>query len=93
MPWLAAAILVSGFLLTIASARVFALAFWRPLPALAGTSGAHEASTIEDERFQAAGPGRAFSLVPLLALTTYVVVAGVWPDWLLRLTDGGQRSA
>ena len=87
MPWLAAAILVSGFLMTIASARVFALAFWRPLPALAGASGAHEASAIEDDRFKAAGPERAFSLVPLLALTAYVVIAGVWPDWLLRLTD------
>ena len=87
LPWLAAAILVSGFLLTIASARVFALAFWRPLPALAGASGEDEAKAIADDRFRAAGPERAFSLVPLLALGAYVVVAGVWPDWLLRLTD------
>ena len=87
LPWLATAILVSGFLLTVASARVFALAFWRPLPALAGASGEDEAKAIAADGFRAAGSDRAFSLVPLLALAAYVVVAGVWPNWLLDLTD------
>ena len=90
LPWLATTILVSGFLLTIASARVFALAFWRPLPALADAreAGASDhAKAIAEDRFRTAGPDRAFSLVPLLGLAAYVVVAGVWPDWLLRLTD------
>ncbi|MEX6504899.1 proton-conducting transporter membrane subunit [Jiella sp. M17.18] len=88
MPWLAAAILVSGFLLTIAGARLFALAFWRPLPAALAAESESEARRIEAERFQAAGPEKPLSLVPLLALAAFVVAAGVWPEWLAHLTDG-----
>lgn len=88
MPLLAATILLSGFLLTIASARVFALAFWRPLPAIQAAASESEAARIEAETFQAPGPGRALSLVPMLGLITFVVAAGVWPEWLARLTDG-----
>ncbi|HDZ71901.1 MAG TPA: Na+/H+ antiporter subunit D [Aurantimonas coralicida] len=88
MPWLAATILVSGFLLTIASARVFALAFWRPLPAIQSAASESEAARIEAETFQAPGPGRALSLVPMLGLISFVIAAGVWPEWLARLTDG-----
>jgi multicomponent Na+:H+ antiporter subunit D len=81
MPWLAAAILVSGFLMTIASARVFALAFWRPTPELG------EVAEMERE----AAPARSLygpsSLTPLLALAVFVLAAGLWPEWLARLTD------
>ena len=87
LPWLAAMVLLSGFLLTIASARVFALAFWRPLPALARADTEEEARKIAEEQFNAPGPERPFALIPLLALAAFVVAAGVWPEWLLRLTD------
>ncbi|MEF2550512.1 proton-conducting transporter membrane subunit [Aurantimonas sp. A2-1-M11] len=87
LPWLAATILFSGFLLTIASARVFALAFWRPLPAMAAVGNASDAREIERKRFQAPGPDKPLSLIPLLALAGFVVAAGIWPEWLARLTD------
>ena len=86
LPWLAATILVSGFLLTIASARVFALAFWRPLPAMSAAGSDAEAGQIEREQFQAPGPDKPLSLIPLLALAAFVVAAGVWPEWLAHLT-------
>ena len=87
MPWLAATVLFSGFLLTIASARVFALGFWRPLPAAMAAGSEDERKQIVKENFSAAGPEKAFSLVPLLLLTGFVVAAGVWPEWLLAMTD------
>ncbi|MEN3792865.1 Na+/H+ antiporter subunit D [Fulvimarina sp. MAC3] len=87
MPWLAATVLFSGFLLTIASARVFALGFWRSLPAAVEADSEAERTRIVKEHFTAAGPDKAFSLVPLLMLTAFVVAAGVWPEWLLSMTD------
>lgn len=87
LPWLAASILVSGFILTIASARVFALGFWRSLPAAVAAETPAEREAIVAERFTAAGPEKALSAIPLLALCSFVVVAGVWPQWLLDLTD------
>ncbi|MCB8837839.1 proton-conducting transporter membrane subunit [Aurantimonas sp. VKM B-3413] len=88
MPWLAAAVLFSGFLITVASARLFALAFWRPLPAAQAAGDEAEAKRVAGEMFQAAGPDKPLSLIPLLALVAFVVAAGVWPEWLARLTDG-----
>ncbi|MDY8108367.1 Na+/H+ antiporter subunit D [Fulvimarina sp. 2208YS6-2-32] len=88
MPWLAATVLFSGFLLTIASARVFALGFWRSLPAASAPAfGRTDRQEIIYERFTAAGPDKAWSAVPLLALILVVIAAGVWPQWLLDLTD------
>ncbi|RFC62667.1 Na+/H+ antiporter subunit D [Fulvimarina endophytica] len=86
MPWLAAMVLFSGFLLTIASARVFALGFWRSLPAAVDAPNDDERARIVGERFSAAGPEKAASLIPLLMLTAFVVIAGVWPEWLLQMT-------
>ena len=84
MPWLTAAILVSGLLITIACMRAFALAFWRPLPAMAAAQDVGEAKQIAEETFRAPPPGTPLALVPLVALCIFVVVAGVWP-----LTDVG----
>jgi multicomponent Na+:H+ antiporter subunit D len=86
MPWLAAAILVSGFLMTVASARIFALAFWRPAPEVAEASGTGAAQAPHPS---APAPGLygSWSLVPLLGLTVFVLAAGLWPEWLARLTD------
>ncbi|MCQ0989575.1 Na+/H+ antiporter subunit D [Jiella sp. LLJ827] len=82
LPWLAAMILLSGFLTTIASARLFALAFWRNRPAPG------EAPPQMRSEFMAEGePSPAFSLLPLLILAVFVVAAGVTPQWLLAWTD------
>ncbi|MBB4004990.1 multicomponent Na+:H+ antiporter subunit D [Aurantimonas endophytica] len=86
MPWLAAAILVSGFLMTVASARIFALAFWRPAPEVAEASGT-EAAQAPHPSAPAPGLYGSWSLVPLLGLTVFVLAAGLWPEWLARLTD------
>nr|WP_244490750.1 proton-conducting transporter membrane subunit [Aureimonas frigidaquae] len=86
LPWLAAAILVSGLLLTIACMRAFALAFWRPLPALAAAQDVGEARQIAEETFRAPPPGTPLALVPLVALCVFVVVAGIWPEWLAEFT-------
>lgn len=67
--WLATAILLSGFLCTIAFARIYLLSFWRPLPA--------GAKPVE------ASP--APSLVPLVALTLLIVGFGLFPDAIMRL--------
>lgn len=90
MPWLAAAILVSGFLMTVASARVFALAFWRPVPEAVEVAGA-EATSVREPHPSAPAPGLygPWSLVPLLGLVVFVFAAGLWPEWLARLTDAG----
>lgn len=78
MPWLAAAILVSGFLTTIASARVFALAFWRPLPARDGIG--------EPDEIVAPGRDGAAAGIALLGLLVAVVAMGLFPETLARLT-------
>nr|WP_244492178.1 proton-conducting transporter membrane subunit [Aureimonas sp. AU12] len=83
LPWLATAVLVSGFLLTIACVRVFALAFWRPLPVQPEGGDAHAGS---DDAFRAPPPGRPLALVPLVGLSIFVVAVGVWPEWLAELT-------
>jgi len=84
LPWLAASVLFSGFLLTIACARVFALAFWRPLPALSTAGGG--ISEDQEDAFRAPPPGRPLALVPLVALTFFVVAVGVWPEGLASLS-------
>ena len=69
--WLAFAILLTGLLTTIAVGRMFALAFWR-------------------ERAEQAEPGvrPAGSMVgALVALTFLTVVAGVYPEPVIAVTD------
>ena len=86
LPWLGAVILFTGFLMTVASARVFALAFWRsaPEPALAGGTG---------ERFDPEGePSPMLSMLPLIILAVFIVLAGVMPQWLITLTDIAARG-
>ncbi|WP_454848665.1 Na+/H+ antiporter subunit D [Rhizobium binxianense] len=68
--WLAGAILVGGFLLTVCFGRLFLLAYWRPAQAEAPVS--------------AIGWPAA---VPLAALAALVVLFGVLPETLLRLTQ------
>jgi multicomponent Na+:H+ antiporter subunit D len=71
--WLAFSILLSGFLTTIALGRMFALAFWRPMP---------------DDAPREAVAGRPLAgYAALLALTVPAVLIGIWPDPLIRVAD------
>lgn len=69
--WLAATILLTGFLTTIVFGRVFLLAYWRPSPGNA----------------MVAGPITWQAALPLLALSLLVVGFGLFPEPLLRLTQ------
>ena len=69
--WLAATILATGFLTTIVFGRVFLLAYWRPAAA--------DAMAAEPIGWQTA--------LPLLGLAMLVVGFGLFPEWLLHLTQ------
>jgi multicomponent Na+:H+ antiporter subunit D len=73
--WLAAAILVSGFLTTIALGRVFVLAFWR------------DASEVDAGNAAAAPANEPWAYAPLVALAVPIVVLGVFPEQFIRLAD------
>lgn len=68
--WLAAALLLAGFLTTIATGRLFLLAYWRD-----GTP----AAVVETESPPAA------TLAPLAALTLVALAIGLYPEPLLAL--------
>lgn len=74
--WLAAALLLSGFIATIAFGRVFLLCFWRPAVASTGQAPSLPAS-----------PLAAPSFVPLVGLTLLVVFFGLFPESLLNLSQ------
>jgi multicomponent Na+:H+ antiporter subunit D len=74
--WLAAAILLSGFIATIAFGRVFLLCFWRPVTASAGQPAFHPAARPP-----------APSVAPLVGLTLLVVFFGLFPESLLNLSQ------
>jgi multicomponent Na+:H+ antiporter subunit D len=84
--WLGAAILVSGFLTTLAMGRVWIYAFWR---------GGPEGTADGEEVAIAAAPGSAGQLtgssvwLPLGILTALVVYFGVQPEWMLELSTRG----
>ncbi|UHS55965.1 Na+/H+ antiporter subunit D [Agrobacterium vaccinii] len=70
--WLAASILISGFLCTIAFARIYLLCFWRSSPP--GMKAVETASP-------------APSLAPLVGLTLLIVGFGLFPDVVVRLSQ------
>ncbi|KGD85846.1 Na+/H+ antiporter subunit D [Rhizobium sp. YS-1r] len=74
--WLAASILVSAFVITLALGRVFLLAYWRPLSAPA-----------PEMPGEGAPPGDWRIVLPLGALTFLVVLFGLLPEPLLDLTQ------
>ncbi|KQT85980.1 Na+/H+ antiporter subunit D [Aurantimonas sp. Leaf443] len=80
-PWLAAAILASGLVLTIVAARIVAFALWRPAPDGLVPAAAAQAGT----------PGEATHrpLGPILALALVVTLVGLLPQGLARLTELG----
>jgi multicomponent Na+:H+ antiporter subunit D len=75
--WLAASVLVSGFLTTIAFARVFLFSFWRP--------------AVSETQMPAAAAvgarGEAWRIAPILILTGFVVWFGLFPDRLIVLSQ------
>ena len=86
LPVLGAVILLTGFLMTVASARVFALAFWRNAPEPVPTGG-------ESGGFMAAGPpAPLLAMLPLIMLALFVVWAGVLPQTLAELTELAARG-
>jgi multicomponent Na+:H+ antiporter subunit D len=70
--WLAIAILVSAFLLTLTLARVFLLAYWRP----------H--SVVERHKVHRADWRTSVPLAALVALTLFF---GLFPEPVLRLSQ------
>ncbi len=71
--WLATSILLSAFLLTLALARVFLLAYWRPQPALPASA----APVAADWRIT----------VPLAGLAALSLVFGLFPEPVLNLSQ------
>ena len=73
--WLAAAILVAGFIATIAFGRLFLLCFWRPAASAGQPSSPAPSSPALP------------SVVPLVGLTLLVVFFGLFPESLLSLSQ------
>ena len=91
--WLAGAILVSGFLTTIAFGRLFLLAYWRPAPV--ATVAAGEGTPAADAAVSSApiAPvprAPASAMLPILVLSALVVWFGLFPEPLIDLS---QRAA
>ncbi|KQR32540.1 cation:proton antiporter [Rhizobium sp. Leaf155] len=70
--WLAAAILIAGFISTIALARAFLLCFWRP-------STANAPRAVADMK----GP----SMMPVAVLTALIIAVGLFPESLMKLSE------
>ena len=77
--WLAGAVLLSGFLTTIAVGRVWVLSYWRPAP---------DAAAAGEE----AGLDPVIDYAPLVMLTAIVVVLGVFPQQILELSQVGTEQ-
>lgn len=82
--WLGAAILVSGFLTTLAMGRVWIYAFWRGGPE--GTPDGHSVAGAGTETGQLSG---AAVWLPIGILTALVVYFGLQPEWMLELSTQG----
>ena len=83
--WLAAAILVSALLTSMAAIRVWLFAFWRGGPE--GTRDGAEAWKIEPY----SGSGRLASGASIAILLVATVLLGVFPETLIRLS--GEAAA
>lgn len=70
---LAGAILLTGFLTTIALGRVFVLAFWRDAP--------------EAHAGPRALVSKPWAHAPLVALAVPIVVLGIFPEWFIRIAQ------
>ncbi|ATN33530.1 Na+/H+ antiporter subunit D [Rhizobium sp. ACO-34A] len=78
--WLAGAVLVSGFITTIAFGRLFLLAYWRP--AFAGTGeGETPAAAL------AAPKVNLVEILPIAALAALIVGFGLFPEKLISVSQ------
>lgn len=76
--WLAASVLVSGFLTTIAFGRVFLFSFWRPVAA----AGREQPTAVP-----ASAGALRWRFTPIVILTGFVVWFGLFPDSLIVVTQ------
>ena len=81
--WLAASILVAGFVTTIAFGRVFLLAFWRPVAEETAPAGASMAPAMRIARGE---------MLPVLALSALVVWFGLFPEQLVAISQQAASS-
>ncbi len=86
--WVAAGVLVSGLLTTIAVGRLWIFAFWR---------GGNEHTMDGIQALPIAGSSDASEIswtiwLPLLALTALILVIGVMPEALMSISDLGART-
>ncbi|CTQ51660.1 Multiple resistance and pH homeostasis protein D [Roseibium album] len=82
--WLGAAILVSGFLTTLAMGRVWIYAFWR-----GGPEGTPDGTSIAIPAGSVVQLGGAAPWIPLGILTALVIYFGLQPEWMIELSTQG----
>ncbi|MEP0519691.1 MAG: Na+/H+ antiporter subunit D [Hyphomicrobiales bacterium] len=82
--WLAFAILISGFLTTIAVGRVWAMSFWR-----GGPLGTPDGETVDEKTQPMVDPwDRRGLVIPLVGLTFMVIALGFLPQPFLNVAAG-----
>ncbi|WP_316858083.1 Na+/H+ antiporter subunit D [uncultured Cohaesibacter sp.] len=84
--WLAMAVLVSGFITTVAMGRVWAHAFWRGGPI--GTEDGKEAAPL----YQLAGSVRARVFAPVSVLVLLITAIGVFPLPVVSIAQSGATT-
>ncbi|MEO0980509.1 MAG: proton-conducting transporter membrane subunit, partial [Pseudomonadota bacterium] len=85
--WLGAAILVSGFLTTLAMGRVWIYAFWR-----GGPEGTADGQSVEVTGTAEQQLNSGAIWLPLGVLTALVVYFGLQPEWMIELATRGASS-
>jgi multicomponent Na+:H+ antiporter subunit D len=87
--WLAASVLFSGFLTTIAFGRLFLFAFWRPAAESAGAEAAMPGGpppTLSPSLSLARTENR-WRLAPIVLLSAFVIGFGLFPERLIVATQ------
>ncbi|MFN4124586.1 Na+/H+ antiporter subunit D [Pannonibacter indicus] len=89
--WLAAAILVTGFLTSMAVGRVWIYAFWRGGPEGTADGGqvAMQSGGSAAVAVQASGFASPALWIPVGALTALAVLFGLAPEWLMNIAMRG----
>jgi multicomponent Na+:H+ antiporter subunit D len=82
---LATVLLASSFLVLIAVSRAYALAFWRG--AIAEAAHAQQSKIAKHDPAPAHGHVPRTDLAPLAFLAVFLVLAGLYPEPLIQLTD------
>lgn len=83
--WLALAILLTGFLTTIAVGRIWVMSFWR-----GGPAGTPDGGTVDESTMPMVDPwDRRGLMIPLVGLTFLVIALGFLPQPFLNVAAGG----